>query len=436
MNVIRYLVALAMSAVVVHATPDTCTNVVSQLNVDIARNLTKTLFESNAVPFIQPMVVSINATSNSRFFDGARIPKKVDKPYFRVSVNTMVGIVSENMKWYTPQLDFGPKTNVADQLGKYGTLKIVDGKPVYTINPTYEDTLGLTTSLMNEIFRDALDSNKLILPSKAPTLFGNQPDTRVYLPSNSDLMALLHARPEYKVLLATAPTTAAQLDTLVSHLKLNSYLTLPSGANMNVLVAAVPQLEVGSLFGTELMVRFIPPVEFSKNVGRFAFWGGAIRHSISQYFPEEWFDMAAQFGYQGTNLKNTIGYTNATLESNATIFNANLHASKRLWECVDVYSGISYETIAVSSTYTYALPQEVQLQLGLLPPPPSPGAPSYPDPPCYPGDTKPQSSLITTSAHNVKWTIGATAFVGDWRFSVDYSISQFNVVSAGIKFTL
>ncbi len=436
MKIFPLLVCIVVATTVLRAAPDTCSNAIVPLNVDITRNLTKTLFESNAVPFIQPMVVSINATSNSRFFDGARIPKKVDKPYFRVSVNTMVGFIQDDMKWYTPTLDLGPRVNVGDQLAKYGTLTMVDGKPVYTINPTYGDTLGLATSLMNEIFRDALDSNMLVLPEKAPTLFGYQPDTRVLLPTTDDLMTLLHARPEYKILLATSPSTAAQLDSLVSRLQLNSYLTLPPGANMNVLVAAVPQLEVGSIFGTEIMVRFIPPIEFDKNVGKFAFWGGAIRHSLSQYFPEEWFDMAAQFGYQGTNLKNTVGYTNATLDATATIFNFNLHASKRFWEALDVYSGISYETISVNSIYTYPLPQEIQLQLGLLPPPPSPGAPSYPDPPCYPGDTQPQTSTILSSAQNIKWTIGATAIVDAFRFSVDYSISQFNVFTAGIKYTL
>lgn len=436
MKCIQFILCLLVATTVLRAVPDTCSNVIVPLNVDITRNLTKTLFESNAVPFIQPMVVSINATSNSRLFDGARIPKKVDKPYFRVSVNTMVGFIQDGMKWFKPTLDLGPRTNVGDELTKYGTLKIVDGKPVYTINPNYGDTLGLATSLMNEIFRDALDSSMLILPEKAPTLFGYQPDTRVLLPTTENLLALLRARPEYKVLLASSPSTAAQLDSLVSRLKLNSYLTLPPGANMNVLVAAVPQLEIGSIFGTEIMIRFIPPVEFDKNVGKFAFWGGAIRHSLSQYFPEDWFDMAAQFGYQGTNLKNTVGYTNATLDATATIFNFNLHASKRFWEVLDLYSGISYETISVNSTYTYPLPQEIQLQLGLLPLPPSPGALSNPDLPCYPGDTSPQSSNIHSAAQNIKWTIGATGIIDAFRISVDYSVSQFNVFTAGIKYTL
>jgi len=436
MKIVLTMIMCALVVSGVQAAPDTCSNVIVPLNVDITRNLTKTLFQSNAVPFIQPMVVSINATSNSRFFDGARIPKSVDKPYFRVSVNTMVGFIQDGMKWYKPTLDLGPRINVSDELAKYGTLTLVDGKPVYTINSNYSDTLGLATSLMNEIFRDAQDSNMLVTPEKAPTLFGYQPDTRVLLPSTDQLIQLLHARPEYKILLASSPSTAAQLDTLVSRLKLNSYLTLPPGANMNVLVAAVPQLEIGSLFGTELMIRFIPPIEFDKNVGKFAFWGGAIRHSISQYFPDDWFDMAAQFGYQGTNLKNTVGYTGATLDATATIFNFNVHASKRFWEALDLYSGISYETISVNSTYVYPLPQEIQLQLGLLPPPPSPGAPSYPDPPCYPGDTQPQTSVILSKAQNMKWTLGATWIVDAFRFSVDYSISQFNVFSAGIKYTL
>ena len=58
-------------------------------SVIITRVLTKDLFELNNVPYMEPLVTSINATSNSRFFNQAFVPKKVSKPYFRFGVHGM-----------------------------------------------------------------------------------------------------------------------------------------------------------------------------------------------------------------------------------------------------------------------------------------------------------------------------------------------------------
>ena len=60
--------------------------------------------------------------------------------------------------------------------------------------------------------------------------------------------------------------------------------TLPQGGNINTMIAGVPQIEIGSLWGTELLIRFIPPVNLGENIGDFAFWGLGLKHSITQYF--------------------------------------------------------------------------------------------------------------------------------------------------------
>ncbi|MFN9151161.1 MAG: hypothetical protein ACK6C4_07310, partial [Bacteroidota bacterium] len=108
------------------------------LAVDLTRSIMKSVFESNAVPFVQPMVTTINATSNARFFTTAYVPEKVDKPYFRVSVNGMAGIISEQQKWFDPSLDLGPRENLGEALGKYGSASVGGSK----IGPLYSDTLG------------------------------------------------------------------------------------------------------------------------------------------------------------------------------------------------------------------------------------------------------------------------------------------------------
>lgn len=401
------------------------------LAVDVTRSITQNLFDNNAVPYVQPMVTAINATSNARFYDAAFVPAKVDKPYFRISINGMAGKVSDAMKVYTPGLDFGPRIDVVSVLGQYGSLKFDNGKFVYQIKPSYGDTLGLTTSLVKELLRDALDSGYFALPPQAATLFGNMPDVRVGLPTSDKMLELLHNRQEYKVLDSTGK---ASLDTLLTKLKLPSSLTLPPGVNLSTLIAAVPQVEIGSLYGTEAIIRFIPPVEFDKNVGRFAFWGFGLRHSISQYFPERWFDMAIQAVYQGTSLSNTVGFTQAKLDADATIWSGNVHISKEWWDAVAVYTGVNVERIDVTTAYTYTLPQEVQVQLGLLPPPPDVGQPSVPTAE-QPGDNSPQTSTVKSHNVNLKWTLGVTGKLGPVRLAVDYSMSKFNIITAGLSYT-
>ncbi|HBB24942.1 MAG TPA: hypothetical protein DCZ59_01620, partial [Bacteroidetes bacterium] len=130
------------------------------LAVDLTRSIMKSVFESNAVPFVQPMVTTINATSNARFFTTAYVPEKVDKPYFRVSVNGMAGIISEQQKWFDPSLDLGPRENLYDALVKHGTST----GGVYKIGPLYSDTLGLASVFMRELLRDALAAGYFGIP--------------------------------------------------------------------------------------------------------------------------------------------------------------------------------------------------------------------------------------------------------------------------------
>lgn len=401
------------------------------LEVDITRSITNDLFESNAVPYVQPMVTAINATSNARFYNTAFIPEKVEQPYFRISINGMLGFVRDDMRWYRPGIDFGPRINMPQVMADYGTIRLVNGKFVYQIKPTYQDTLGLSEALIKELLRDALDSGFFVLPDTSATLFGYRPDSRVSLPNNDQLLGILHRRAEYQILDSAAK---AALDTLIGGMTLPPYLTLPPGVDLNALIAAVPQLEIGSLWGTEALLRFIPPVEFDRNIGKFSFWGLGLKHSLSQYFPERWFDLALQVSYQGTYLRNTVGFTESKLEANATIFSGNVHVSKEIEQVLNVYTGFNYERISVISTYTYVLPQEVQIALGLLPKPPD-GKPAVPTPE-QPGDKVPQKSIVKVNNVNLKWTIGSSLHIGEFWLAIDYSVSQFNIFSFGLAYTL
>ncbi len=401
------------------------------LAVDLTRVILKDVFESNAVPFVQPMVNTINATSNARFFSSAYVPKKVSKAYVRISVNGMAGLINEDLRWYTPSLDLGPREDVATGLARYGTFKLEDGRPTYVIGGTYADTLGLSTLLMKELLRDAQAEGYFGIPDRAASLFGYAPGNAVVLPTKGDITTVLRKRPEYLLLDSAG---RAGIDALFQTLSLPPALTLPPGANLSRLIAAVPQIEIGSLYGTELLLRFVPPVKFDTNVGDFSFYGVGLRHSISQYFPQRWFDCSIQGVYQHTSLTNTIGLTESKLAADATIMSANVQLGKQLGKHVDVYSAFSYEHIDVTSTYTYTLPQETQIQLGLLPEPPL-GQKAVPTPD-QPGDQRPQSSTVLAENINFKYSFGISAHVGPWRAALDMNFSTFDIVSLGIAYTI
>lgn len=401
------------------------------LAVDLTRMLVKDLFESNAVPYVQPMVTTINATSNAGFFSEAYVPDSVDRPYFRVSVRGMVGFVRADQRTFVPGLNLGePSANLLNDVSKYGTIDFLNGR--FLIGSRYEDTLGLASLLLREMLIEARRQGRMPLPPVAATLFGNKPDVRFYLPPTDTLLGALRNRADYQAIIALGGSAVdSTLAGLLDSLSLPERLTLPPGVDLSSLIAAVPQFEIGSLFGTELLVRFVPPIELDSNVGKFSFYGVGLKHSLSQYFPERWFDLAIQGVYQGTSLTNEVGFTESSLEAEARIWSANVHASKELFGFLAVYTGLAYERIDVTSTYRYVLPQEIQIALGLLPPQ-EPNKPSEPTAE-QPGDKLVQTSVIQANDTNIKWVVGAAAQLGPFRLFADYNVSRFNVFSGGVE---
>ncbi len=405
--------------------------------VNLARAFGKDIFELNGVPYLQPMVESINATSNSRFFNQAYVPSEVDKPYFKISVNTMLGFVRDNQKTYSPQLPTAyfdisnPQT--WGELQKYADIDLMHQKIII------KDTAGLMYYALKTVLYDGIygaHKGLIKVPQNSATILGKQ-DTLFYLPHNA-LDSLVRSNPVYQFL------PKSFQDTLIATIaKFPESFALPPGANINTMFAIVPQFEIGSLFGTEMLIRFIPPVYMGSNIGHFAFWGIGLKHSISQYFPGMPFDMAVQAVYQGTSLKNDIGVTSSKLNTMATFWDFNLQIGKSyLDDKLNFYSGFSFESININSDFTFTLPIALQWQLGLIegkyvpvpnskdsvfvlmPPDPARG---------FPGDSVKQTSNIRINDFNFKWVIGASYQIGPIAVFLDYNVSKFNIFTGGIE---
>ena len=394
--------------------------------VAIARSLSRDLLGNNSTGFLTPLVTTSNATSNSRFFRSAHVPKKVDKPYFRFGIHAMTGAVRDDQKSFKP---ISPVGNSSDELNKTFSSLIE--------LPVTRDTSKLIYGIIRYIFAKGLEdpTSGITFPSSSPTIFGKG-EGNLTLDKN-------YFRKELDGLLRIIPNAQLSEEQRIS---LNNAINglppafpLPTGGDISQVFAGVPQFEIGSFYGTELLLRFIPPVKFDKNIGDFSFYGIGLKHSLSQYFDEAPLDVAVQVVYQQTSLAQIVGFTKAELKADANIYDANLQFSKKFKDItpwfgdLEFFGGYSFEQFNIVSTYTYTLPVTLQKDLGLRV---EKNGEIVADPENgYPGDTEPQVAKGTIEDTNHKLILGVAKPIGPVTIAFDYSISRFNLFSLGLDFT-
>ena len=414
----------------------------SESTINLARMFSKEIFVLNGVPYLQPLVESLNATSNSGFYNSAYVPAKVVKPYFKVSLNGMMGFVPEDKKSYHPQL---PSAELdLNELSKYVEITLLPTPAIKSI----KDTAGLLMYAFKVYAGRGIATGGIVPPKTAPTILGH--GKSVFIIPRTVLDSLVRTYPT----LGNKPLFEYFSDSLKAILlrtvnQFPEYYTLPEGANLSRILIGVPQVEIGSYFGTELLLRFIPPINWGPTIGNFAFWGAGLKHSISQYFPVRWFDAALQAVYQGTYLKNEVGVTKAKIVANANIWSFNLHAGKEFellnglgnaGSSIGVFAGISYDMININSNYSYLLPVEVHYQLGLLDREQI-GTDANGNPiwrikepsKDFPGDTKVQNLNLFLHDSQYKATVGFSAKYHIFRLYLEYNFGKFDVLTGGLE---
>lgn len=398
--------------------------VINESSVELARVLGKDIFELNGVPFSQPIVTATNATANSGFFNTAYIPKE-DELYFKVSVNYMNGFVPESDKSYSPSFP----TEQFNILKASEYINLGGGNEI-----SIKDTVGLYTYLLRTLLYDGIEDGTISFPDRTATILGSD-NKRIDIEEGS-----LGRNAEKRITGIEALVGSTLPDSVknVIYETLNALpagFTLPKGSGLNTMQFAVPQIEIGSYYGTELLLRFIPKINYGETIGDFGFYGIGLKHSISQYFfdydDERTFDLAVQFAYQNSSLDNVFGETSATLTSTADILNFNIQASKNIDDIIDVYTGISFEQIDITADFVYTIPIENQIQLGLVDP-----ITKKPDlENGYPGDTKPQTTTLNVDDFNIKWVIGIKKDFGPIAIFASYNVSKFDIFNGGIQYS-
>ena len=109
----------------------------------------------------------------------------------------------------------------------------------------------------------------------------------------------------------------------------------------------IPQVGVGTILGTDLILRMVPGISVG-NYGSFMLFGGSIRHNLGGWIKNMPLDIAVQLGYQNFGIKNN---NDAKIISANTMF-AGIQFYKT-FPIISVYGGVQYENYSVDVNYNY-----------------------------------------------------------------------------------
>ncbi len=124
----------------------------------------------------------------------------------------------------------------------------------------------------------------------------------------------------------------------------------PGGFDVGSFAIAAPQIRVGSVLGTEAMVRFIAFRIGDSELGDVMMAGFGVRHSLSQYMgPTPVVDIAASFFWQDFKLGEN---SNGDDLSRTKTYSFGAQVSKKLGNVINPYTGLYYNTYKTDIAYT------------------------------------------------------------------------------------
>jgi len=207
-------------------------------------------------------------------------------------------------------------------------------------------------------------------------------------------------------------------------------IDMPGGITEDLPINAVPaptvQLNVGLPFKLEAMVRFFPETDFGDDGGSAKMLGLGLKKEITSWFgPLDKLPLHVSLLASYTTLNVNYGfgdYTESepdlTVENGAAEFDLkaiNVQALASLnFPFINVYGGIGYgsgdSNFKMNGTYTYNKDGDNEEIL------------TAPD--------------LKFSAAGFKTTIGARISLGFFKIFADYTLQEYNAVSAGIAFSI
>lgn len=163
----------------------------------------------------------------------------------------------------------------------------------------------------------------------------------------------------------------------------------PGGLDLKNLPMAVPNLSIGSLFGTSASFRWAA-YDIGEDVGKVKLLGWGLTHSLDQYLPVEPFHVAFGFYMQQFAVGDIV---------DASGWLANVHASYQL-SFVTLYGGLGYENSSLDISYTYE-------------------------------EDNSKVSFDLQGNNNIRATLGFTVNMGPVKLNTDYSLASQSILTVG-----
>lgn len=164
----------------------------------------------------------------------------------------------------------------------------------------------------------------------------------------------------------------------------------PAGMNVKMIPFAIPQLSIGSVYGTDLTFRFIT-FNLGEDFGDLNVFGWGIRHSISQYLKVLPLDVALGIYNQSFKAGDIVS-------ANSWLISAQ--ASEKVL-IFTFYGGLAYESTKLDLEY-HNEEEDVDIAFNLK------------------------------GKNSIRLTAGVTFNLGPAKLNVDYNIASQSVLSVGL----
>jgi hypothetical protein len=207
-----------------------------------------------------------------------------------------------------------------------------------------------------------------------------------------------------------SPGTAALIDTQ-TETQVGEVRLPGSIIDTPIAPLVVPQVGVGTVFGTDAQVRYLPEIGYN-DYGSVSLFGVAVRHSLSQYIPLSPVSVAVQGSWQSLSLSGREGSQNPGEIVDASGWALNAQVSKDVPVLpITFYGGVQYEKFGVDVDYTFATTVNGQEKTSRI-------------------------RFEQDAANNVRALAGVSLTLALFKVNVDYALSSNNTVSAGVGLAL
>lgn len=171
--------------------------------------------------------------------------------------------------------------------------------------------------------------------------------------------------------------------------------TFPGGLEVKAVPLAAPQVSVGSVFGTDVSLRFIAYKFDQEDVGgKVNLFGFGLRHSISQYLSAMPAQLAVAYYW-------TTASVGEVMETNASLISLQSSYSVKI---LTVYGGLGYEMSNTNVVYTFKEDEDVEEDI----------------------------SFNLDGGNKIRFTLGVGLNLGPVRLHTDYNIADQSVFSFGM----